>query len=267
MTNTPMRAHGVSFLFAASTLLLFSASAESDSQTDNVWTLRNPQNTRSSDGMIVVPTGDYRVFFKRPSGVESIPVDAFYVDDAPVTKRQYLEFVRDNPQWRRSAVRTLVAEPAYLRDWDDELNPGDDLDAPVTYVSWFGARAYCAKQGRHLPTVAQWERFAGEPLTGDASVDAQPVHAVPFQFAMGRTAADLRGTALKFAAIWEWTEDFNSAPALVAEGASPGDKPRFCGDGLRSNNSVDYAAFLRFSFRSSLRGNYTLKNLGFRCAR
>ena len=69
--------------------------------------------------------------------------------------------------------------------------------------------------------------------------------------------------------IWEWTEDFNSA---FVTGESRGDsaleKSMFCGSGaVGSTNPSDYAAFMRFGFRSSLKGNYTVGNLGFRCVK
>ncbi|HEY3498921.1 MAG TPA: hypothetical protein VGK73_29725, partial [Polyangiaceae bacterium] len=72
---------------------------------------------------------------------------------------------------------------------------------------------------------------------------------------------ELAAEGARFAGIWEWTLDFNSAP--VASGSA---LSQFCGDGIRSNRPEDYGAFLRYSFRSSLKGNYALETLGFRCA-
>jgi formylglycine-generating enzyme len=84
---------------------------------------------------------------------------------------------------------------------------------------------------------------------------------------MGKSSSDISELPFQFGEVWEWTEDFNSAPVTGVGETSRTDTPKFCGDGIRSNNAADYGAFLRYSFRSSLRGNYTLKNLGFRCAR
>ena len=36
---------------------------------------------------------------------------------------------------------------------------------------------------------------------------------------------------------------------------------------LGARDTGDYAAFMRYAFRQSLRGAYTVHNLGFRCAR
>ena len=215
-------------------------------------------------GMILIPAGDYRPFFKRADGQQSMPVAAFYIDVAPVTKLQFLDFVRRNPTWRRSEAKALVAEANYLADWSEDLDPGGNVNGPVTFVSWSAARAFCSERGR-LPTVAEWERVAGERLDLQKPDDISH-HYTPFQFAMGTVASDLRRLPLQFGTVWEWTEDFNSAPALSGAQTGSGDGPLFCGDGYRSNDATDYAAFLRHSLRSSLRASYTLKNLGFRCA-
>ena len=63
-------------------------------------------------------------------------------------------------------------------------------------------------------------------------------------------------------------EDFNTA---LVTGESRGDtgleRRLFCGAGsIGSADSKDYASFMRFAFRSSLKAAYTTKNLGFRCA-
>ena len=69
--------------------------------------------------------------------------------------------------------------------------------------------------------------------------------------------------------IWEWNSDFNTA---LVTGESREDSSRnrglFCGAGaLSAEDKENYAAFMRFAFRSSLKGNSTSSNLGFRCAK
>jgi formylglycine-generating enzyme required for sulfatase activity len=42
---------------------------------------------------------------------------------------------------------------------------------------------------------------------------------------------------------------------------------RFCGAGAATAaDATDYATFMRYAFRSSLRASYTVRNLGFRCS-
>ena len=217
--------------------------------------------------LVMIPAGQYLPFFKQ-KGAQSIPVAAFWLDAAPVTRKEYLDFVRRNPVWRKSQVKRLFAEGTYLADWVNDLSPGGNFEDPVTFVSWFAARAFCADRDQRLPTVAEWERTAGAGnSTTDAFDTAVAQSQAPFRFAMGRLAADVRSPSIAIGNTWEWTADFNSAMALGDSTGANGRSNLFCGAGFRSNNATDYAAFLRYSFRSSLRANYTLKTLGFRCAR
>jgi formylglycine-generating enzyme len=208
-----------------------------------------------------IPAGSYQPFFKSDAQRGAVTVKPFWLDAQPVTRADFLRFVTARPEWRRSQVKALFAEPGYLADWHADLDPGNNmLQQPVTSVSWFAARAFCASRHARLPTVTEWERTAG-----GVSTERPASKSSPFAFAMGRAAADLRNTPLSFAGIWEWNADFNSATVAARDsGGSPAGL--FCGDGYRAVDATNYGAFLRYSFRGSLRGNYTLKNLGFRCA-
>jgi sulfatase modifying factor 1 len=223
-------------------------------------------------GQVYVPSGRYKPFYKS-GGNREIPVAPMCLDTMPVTNAQFQEFVRTHPEWRRSRVDRIFAEPNYLAHWHDDLAaPADSLSAPVIQVSWFAAGAYCESQGGRLPTVREWERFAGAsaPVSmPGAGADAQSpaADAAPFAFAMGQRAPDLTGSPLVLARIWEWTEDFNSALVSGRASGQEGDSTQFCGDGYRAADATDYAAFLRYSFRSSLRADFALRNLGFRCTR
>jgi len=69
--------------------------------------------------------------------------------------------------------------------------------------------------------------------------------------------------------IWEWTENFNNS---LVTGESRSDstlnQQMFCGSAaIGAVDPSDYAAFMRYGFRSSLEAKYTVSSLGFRCAR
>lgn len=69
--------------------------------------------------------------------------------------------------------------------------------------------------------------------------------------------------------VWEWVYDFNSI-VMNNDGRNQEEMPEglFCGSAsLNANDATDYAAFVRFAFRTSLKGNYNLRKLGFRCAK
>lgn len=209
-----------------------------------------------------------------------ISVPAFQLDRHPVNNRDYLEFVRANPQWRKSAVKRIFADDAYLKSWPTDLDHGAGGERkPVTYVSWFAARAYASWAGKRLPTTVEWEyAAAASAKIADARSDTNFVKDILAWYSRpvpnvlgdnGSTFTNFYGVADLHGLVWEWVNDFNS---VLVTGESREDsglnRGLFCGAGSAGFSDLkDYAAFMRFAFRSSLRGNYCIKNLGFRCAK
>lgn len=236
----------------------------------------------AAPGSARIPAGPYQPFFVEAgpadAGFAAPPpaqVPAFRLDVRPVTQAEYLEFVRATPAWRRSRTPPVFADPGYLASWEGDLALAAGTEKqPVTEVSWFAARAYCRWKGASLPTTAQWERAAAEQGAGAEAVNAQILewYARPNSTARrdaGSGAANRYGVRDLHGLIWEWVLDFNEA--LVGSDvrdAQGKEVQLFCGGGsARASNPADYAAYMRFAFRSSLRASYTVRNLGFRCAR
>lgn len=213
---------------------------------------------------------------------QPVSVGAFRIDRTPVTNRAFLAFVRANPSWQRGEP-SLRRGPGYLRHWASPLGigTGDDAplpDAPVTNVSWFAARAYCAWRGQRLPTLDEWELVAladeeradatGDPAFHQRILDwysrpqrrrLPPVGATPPNF---HGVHDLHGL------VWEWVEDFNSV-FVTGESRADGsfDRQLFCAGGAATaSDARNYAAFLRYAMRASLQAGHAVGNLGFRCA-
>jgi iron(II)-dependent oxidoreductase len=102
-------------------------------------------------GMAYIPAGEYlrgsraddpAVYdWEKPHEQPQHPVylDAFYIDLREVTNAEFERFL-----------------PSHVRD--TERSPCDDC--PVTEVTWFQARDYCAAQNKRLPTEAEWEKAA-----------------------------------------------------------------------------------------------------------
>jgi formylglycine-generating enzyme required for sulfatase activity len=178
-------------------------------------------------------------------------------------------------------VSRLFADASYLRHWQGDLEPGDQapVNSPVVYVSWFAARAYLKSEGKVLPTVDQWEYVAAASETRrDASRDPAFLERLRVWYgqptpsrlpAVGSTARNAYGLGDLHGLIWEWTLDFNSA---LVTGESRQDsaleRARYCGSGVAgASDFEDYAAFMRYAFRSSLEARYSVGNLGFRGAK
>ena len=232
-------------------------------------------------GMVRIPDGIYHPFYLAPNDPKEVPVPAFDLDILPVTNADYLEFVRAHPRWRRSQVKRIFADESYLKNWagDLELGTNAPAQAPVTYVSWFAAKAYAQAHSKRLPTVAEWESVAAaSPTRKDGENDAgfqrrvlewyatpAPARLAP----VGAGRANFWGVHDLHGLVWEWVADFNTAMATGdARGDSGLNRQLFCGSAAQGARDVEnYPAFMRYGFRSSLQADYCIHNLGFRCAK
>jgi formylglycine-generating enzyme required for sulfatase activity len=228
--------------------------------------------------MASIPSGTLKPFLREADAPGEIAIRAFYLDVYPVTNGDFLEFVRAHPRWRRSQVKRIFADDGYLQHWSDDLSFDEKLArSPVTRVSWFAAKAYAQWKGKRLPTLAEWE-YAAAPAQGNGgSAGDDPGEILRWYAApaprelpvVGGRRANSFGVHDLHGLIWEWVSDFNTA--LVsgdARGDTGLDRRLFCGAGAQdAADRSDYAAFMRFGFRSSLKAGYTVHNLGFRCAK
>ncbi|AHZ85103.1 Formylglycine-generating enzyme [Bdellovibrio bacteriovorus] len=223
---------------------------------------------------VLIPAGEYKMPAKLNQ--KSIKVAEFKIDMRPVTNAEYLEFVRQNPQWRKAGVKKIFADSSYLSYWPADLEFGDKsmANSPVVRVSWFAAREYCAWKGRRLPFTNEWEYVAQSPYKNRTEI-RELILEWYGRGAEWPLASVEKGSANRFGVhdmhglIWEWVEDFNTALVTGESRADGGlDKNLFCGAGASgAADPGDYAAFMRFAFRSSLQARYTVQNLGFRCAK
>src|SRR5690606_41366281 len=105
-----------------------------------------------SGSMVKITGGEFLPLYGTQDDVK---IDDYLMDVYPVTNGQFLEFVKKNPQWKKSEVKKLFADDNYLREWvDSETLPSNlKTNSPVTNVSWYAAKNYCECQGKRLPTV------------------------------------------------------------------------------------------------------------------
>jgi sulfatase modifying factor 1 len=210
---------------------------------------RYPPMTREGSEMLLIKGGGYIPFSKEAGEKAKAQIKFFWMDSHEVTNAEFLRFVRANPKWQRSRVKSIFADRNYLKDWSGDLALGEKVKptAPVIYVSWFAAQAYCNWVSKRLPTTDEWEY----------ALKAMRVKAIK-----GSKTTMIDKT------IREWTADFNSI-LLENTQTDDGNSPSILscgGSSVDVNNPRDYQAFLRYSFRSSLKADYCLANLGFRCA-
>lgn len=258
-----------------------STDVNSDNQSLKTARLRSPtspsQPILDSVKMITIKGGSFVPFFGKKDS--AIFIRDFLVDEHPVTVGQYRHFVKMNPQWDKAVVSKIYADDNYLVDWpnDSTLSPKTSATSPVTSVSWFAAKAYCACAGKGLLTINQWEYLAaaGVREADERKDDHYNQFILNWYKSPAKYGTSVKSTYKNYygvwdmhGLIWEWTYDFNEV-MISGESRkdSSNDPELFCGSGsIGANNLMDYAAFMRYAFRGSLKANYSIKNLGFRCA-
>lgn len=247
-----------------------------------IWILINSISVTAQSGgvkkMAGIRTGTYLPLYALDS--QRITVKKFYIDIYPVTNADYLLFVNKYPEWKKSRVKAIFADGNYLQQWltDSTFNKSIS-NSPVVNISWFAAKKYCQCQGKRLPSVAEWELVAkASESSADASKDKQfnqwvlnwvskpGLKVLPH---VGTTFKNYYGVYDMHGLIWEWTYDFNSALTTgESRGNSSLDNTFFCGGGSFASKDINnYASFMRFAMRSSVKANYSVPNIGFRCVK
>lgn len=158
-----------------------------------------------------------------------------------MSNREFLAFVRAQPQWRKSRIQKTLHDGDYLKHWiNDETVPPEELDQPVRYVSHFAAHAYCAAQGHKLPTLSR-QRIAAQSSEGNT---IQITYAAPYQ------APDWRFMSAEWSDAW-WHARTGAPDA---------------GKRIPYEHGTRYSDPPSKSFNPDEDRRYTGRALGFRCA-
>ncbi|GIH05169.1 hercynine oxygenase [Rhizocola hellebori] len=168
----------------------------------------------------------------------------FFIDRAPVTNRQYQEFIDDGGYddsrhwsadgWQHRMTGGLTGpmhwcgDGTYVRFGRREpILP----DEPVVHVCWYEAQAYAAWAGKRLPTEAEWEKAARhDPRTGrsrrypwgdddpdSAHANLGQRHLSPAPVGAYPQGASPYGVHQLIGDVWEWTSSsFGGYPGFRA---------------------------------------------------
>lgn len=240
-----------------------------------------PAGTPAPPGMVRIEAGGYTPLFKDAGAPPQVPVGAFLLDRYPVTNGDFVRFVRSEERWAPDRIKPVFADSNYLAHWQDRApdDPEGIGNQPVTNVSWFAARAYCGWQEKRLPTVDEWEYVAMASEDAPAAGDDADFQSRVLQWystpaitrlpAVQDTWQNYWGVHGLHGVVWELVNDFNTA---LVSGESRADSELenslFCGAGAAAAvDPSDYAAFMRYAFRSSYTAISSISSMGFRCAR
>lgn len=106
-------------------------------------------------------------------------VSAFRMDLRPVSNREFLEFVRSYPKWKKSQISRDLHDGDYLKYWEgDETIKSAELDRPVSYVSYYAALSYCKASGKELPNLNEY-RVAADTLREQIFVKYEKLYNAP----------------------------------------------------------------------------------------
>lgn len=184
------------------------------------------------ENMVLIPEGQFMA--GNPDSLESMVLEAFYLDEYEVTQQEF--------------ERVMGRNPAFFKG----------TDRPVEKVTWYDAKEYCEKSGKRLPTEWEWEKAAkagtttryywGDPMDGlfawhkgNAENQTHPV---------GEKKPNAYGLYDMSGNVWEWTAGDHEIGGKVLRGGSW----RNSAASLHSSHRITSPPIQRFHY------------VGFRCA-
>jgi serine/threonine-protein kinase len=202
--------------------------------------------------------------------LHTVTLSAYTIDKYEVTNARYKACVDaggcEPPQEASSYTRDVYFG-----------NP-EFADYPVIKVTWRQASAFCAWEGKRLPTEAEWEKAArGGSDTrkypwGDSAPDCTKTN---YDWCVGDTSrvgshpsgASPYGVMDMAGNVWEWVNDRYDSSYV-----SPGSNPQGPATGgnrvLRGGSWGNYDNYVRSAYRGNRNPvNWYNDYLGFRCVR
>jgi iron(II)-dependent oxidoreductase len=241
-------------------------------------------------GPFTMGTSDEPWAYDNERPAHTIHLAPYFIDRAPVSNAQYLEFVEaggydqqrfwtdDGWLWRlASAAHCPMFWKRQGHSWFRHRFGFDEpllAHEPVMHVSWFEADAYARWLGKRLPTEAEWERAAR--LEHDDDTDLSRIANLGAQhFGPAAIGAYPEGQAWSgchqiFGDVWEWTASpFAPYPGFTAFPYREYSEVFFDGryKVLRGGSWATDACAMRATFRN---WDYPQRRqifAGFRCAR
>ena len=116
----------------------------------------------SPAGMKIVPGADFSFEVTNPdqfipypdySIPQTVKVDSFYMDEYPVTNKDFYDFLEATHYIPQNSVN-------FLKHWENGIYPQGQENYPVVYINIEDAKAYADWVGKRLPTEVEWQYAA-----------------------------------------------------------------------------------------------------------
>jgi gamma-glutamyl hercynylcysteine S-oxide synthase len=225
------------------------------------------------DGLCQKFNTAHRDVFLPETPAHRVTLAPFSIDRTEVTNGNYRAFVERHPEWAPGRVPAERQNGDYMKPWTNGTFPPGTADLPVTYVTWWAAKAYCESSGNRLPTEAEWELAARGGLAaaefpwGNEPPDAKRANwsatGIGAPTRVARYPPNPYGLHDLAGNVWEfvedpWTDDYATPPA------SPLPQERHV---IRGGSFGAGPINLRVRYRDSHPARGAGPHVGFRCAR
>ena len=205
-------------------------------------------------GMVYIPPGEFVMGLEGSSNKtpHTVYLDGYFIDQYEVVQKDYERLRGANP--------SKFTGP----------------NKPVEQVTWYEARAYCAKLHKRLPTEAEWEKaarggtrtlyFWGEEMDPQYAWfddnSGEQTHTVGTRGSNAYGVYDTSGN------VWEWVSDwyerkyYERSPAKNPQGPKEGEEK-----GLRGGSWYSSPRHLTAATRYWSDPYVRNSNFGFRCVK
>ena len=161
------------------------------------------------------------------SHLHTMDISSFYIDEYPVTNKEYKQFVKATHYHPKDDYN-------FLKYWENGSYPMGWDDKPVTWVSLEDARAYAAWAGKRLPHEWEWQ-YAAQSTDNrryswgnkyDSSMlppgDTSRTPREPTAVSLYTKNASPFGVKDMIGNVWQWTDEYmdEHTRAAVIKGGS-----------------------------------------------
>jgi formylglycine-generating enzyme required for sulfatase activity len=203
---------------------------------------------KAPPGFKYVEGGTFEMGSNKGSGdespVHSVKLESFYISKYEITNEQYAKFLNEYGGDVVKSGDSKGQAMIYSDDWGVTFD-GNKWKAqigyeehPVIYVTWYGAKEYCAFYGYRLPSEAEWEFAANGGIKANAKTlysGSNNPKAVAWYYEtatttmkVGKKGANRLGIYDMTGNVWEWVEDwheknyYSRSPKIDPKGPASG---------------------------------------------